>query len=25
VTTFSVGFKSNFMHIELHMDQKKEG
>ena len=25
VSTFSVGFKSNFMHIELHMDQKKEG
>jgi hypothetical protein len=25
VSTFSVGFKSNFMHIQLHMDQKVTG
>jgi hypothetical protein len=25
VSVFSVGFKSNFMHIELHMDQKITG
>lgn len=25
VNTFTVGFKSNFMHIELHMDQKITG